>query len=269
MHPHSKDGFQALPQQVDYTCVTNAHMVGNGIRNDDNDEEVAAVVDTTTTTTRDRTSGKPLFRSKCHPDEIPDVARDVTWCDSFYENDTDVIAVFDMNRKMANRYLQIYIFYVIICILLIPCMGAGICFLMALLHDNESLYWRSYRLRRKHVAATRRGLYFDEVDEPGSGTIMGRLVIPYDQIDKMVVTVENDSCHLNYTVIIYRKNRQHAFKIVGLVGTQKFLDIVKAMMEHTRRRNELTNTEVPDNIETIAIEPTHEEDIIIAVAKLV
>jgi hypothetical protein len=173
-----------------------------------------------------------------------------------------------MNRKMANRHLQIYIFYVIISILLIPFMGAGICFLMAL-RNNESLYWRSYRLRRKHVAAARRGIYFDEVDEPGSRTIMARLVIPYDQIDKMVVTVENDNRHLNYTVIIYRKNRQRAFKIIGLVGTQKFVDIVEAMIEHTRRRNESTNTEVPDSIETIAIEPTHEEDIVLAVAKLV
>jgi hypothetical protein len=264
MHPHSKDGFQAVPQHVDYTCVTNAHMVGNG--NNDDDEEVVA----TATTSRNHTSERQLFRSKCHPDEIPDVARDVTWYDSFYENDADVIVAFDMNYEMLDRSFNLY---VLISIFFIPLYGIGIIFLILLfgisLRNNESLYWRQYRLRRKHVAATRRGIYFDQVDEPGSGTIMVRAVIPYDLIDKMVVTVEKDNCHLNYTVTGYKKNRQRAFKIIGLVGTQKFVDIVEAMIEHTRRRNESTNTEVPDSIETIAIEPTHVEDIVIAVAKLV
>jgi hypothetical protein len=279
MLPHSKDGFQALPQQVDYTCVTNAHMVGNG--NDDN-EEVAAVVDTTTTT-RDRTSGKPLFRSKCHPDEIPDVARDFTWCDSFYKNDTDVIAVFDMNHKMLDRdamfcYCRMFGIFIFCFVPFFIWIWISISFIVwiffmlvpifvAMSINEERI--KNFRRRRSHFAIARQGIYYDQVDEPGSRKLMSRTVISYDDIQKSMVTEEKGCCRPNYQVVVYANNGQPSLSIEGLVETQIFVDIVNAMIERCRRRNESTNTEVPDSIETIEIEPIHEEDIVIAVAKLV
>jgi hypothetical protein len=71
MDPNSKDRFQLLPNHVDEEVPI-----------------VVVVVSTTETTTPNYTSGKPFFRSNCHPDYIPDVARGMIWYDSFYETDT-------------------------------------------------------------------------------------------------------------------------------------------------------------------------------------
>jgi hypothetical protein len=90
MQSNSKDGFQLLPQHVDQTCETNAKLRRRRSYPDP-------------PAPRSHTMERSLFRSKCHPDDIPDVARDVTWYDSFYENDADVIAAFDMNHKMLDR----------------------------------------------------------------------------------------------------------------------------------------------------------------------
>jgi hypothetical protein len=257
MQSNTKDEFQAIPSQVDHT-LTSAHMVAIHI------DEV--VVDAATTI-GNPTSERPFFRYKCHPDEVPDVARDVTWYDSFYENDTDVIAAFDMKYEMADRILQKLILYYLISFLLLP-FGIGIIFLI-LLCNNENLNWRSYRLRRTHVAIARQGIYFDQVDEPGSRALMSRTVIPYDQIDEIVVKVVKDYCQLNYEVFVYRKNNQPALQVTCLVETQTFVDVVHALMERSRRRNESTNTEVPGSMERFEIEPTNEEEIVVAVANLI
>ena len=52
-----------------------------------------------------------LYRSKCHIDDIPEVARGTTWNDPFYESigssstgtTTEIIAAFDINRTLYDR----------------------------------------------------------------------------------------------------------------------------------------------------------------------
>jgi hypothetical protein len=70
------------------------------------------------------TSGRQLlFRSQCPPDDIPDVARDVTWSDSFFQNNTDIVAAFDIDHAMLDKNSMsrqsIYYFIIISAILLI------------------------------------------------------------------------------------------------------------------------------------------------------
>jgi hypothetical protein len=273
MNPNSKDGFQLLPQQVDHT-VTNAQMV---VGNDDDDE----VVVVTTTATPNHSSERQLFRSKCHPNDIPDVARDVTWYDSFYENDADVIAAFDINHEMLDRNSMLYLYYLMagIFILLIPLGGIGLIFLLFIAEPIKAERIQNYRRRRTHVAIARQGIYFDQVDEPGSRTIMSRTFASYDQIHKCMVEVEEGCCHFKYYVVVEAKNNYSSgffsgktlFKVEGLVGTQKFVDIANAMIERSSCQRESTNSEVQNNVETCESEHNgnHEEEIFVAVAKLV
>jgi hypothetical protein len=118
---------------------------------------------------------------------------------------------------------------------------------------------KNFRRRRSHLAIARQGIYYDQVDEPGSRKLMSRTVISYDEIQKSMVKVEEGYCRLKYQVVVYTKNGQPRLKLEGLVETQIFVDIVNAMMERCRRSNESTNTEVPDGMETNKIEPTHEK----------
>ena len=45
-----------------------------------------------------------LYRSLCDPDVIPDEARDVTWYDPFFKNDSNIIAAFDMDQRKIEEY---------------------------------------------------------------------------------------------------------------------------------------------------------------------
>jgi hypothetical protein len=271
MNPNAKDGFQLSPQQVDH-IVTNAQLVNDA-------DDVVAV---TATASRNHTSERRLFRSKCHPDDIPDVARDATWYDSFYENDADVIAAFDINHEMLDRNSALRLSYRIaaISILLIPFFGL---WLLPLLFSAVSILEervQNYRRQRTHVAIARQGIYHDLVDKPGSQVLMSRTVTSYDQIDKCMVLVAEGCWYINYTVVVESKSTgsflfpvpgETVFKLDGLVGTQKFVDIVKAMMERSHCLNGSTNSEMQNNVETCESERTgyHEEEIFVAVAKLV
>jgi hypothetical protein len=272
MNPNSKDGFQLLPQQDDHT-VTNAQLV-------DNDDDEVVVV--TTTATQNHSSEGQLFRSKCHADDIPDVARDATWYDSFYENDADVIAAFDINHEMLDRNSALRLNYRIaaISVLLIPLFGLGLVPLLFCVIFILEERMQIYRRQRTHVAIARQGIYHDLVDEPGSQVLMSRTVTSYDQIEKCMVRVEEGCSYIKYTVVVDTKSSgsffspvpgETVFKVDGLVGTQKFVDIVKAMMERSHCLNGSTNSEVQNNVETCESERNgnHEEEIFVAVAKLV
>ena len=50
-----------------------------------------------------------VYRSKCHIDDIPEIARGLTWNDPFYDSidqictSTDIIAAFDIDRTLFDR----------------------------------------------------------------------------------------------------------------------------------------------------------------------
>jgi hypothetical protein len=238
------------------------------------DDELKAAV--TTTAPLIRISGRQLlFRSQCPPDDVPDAARDVTWSDSFYQNDTDVIAAFDIDHMMLDKNSMsrqsLYYFIIIIAILLIFLLWtvtivddpvlftlqvfsvSSVIFLpvLALLISVERR--QNYRRRRAHIAIAQRGIYFDQVDEPGSRTLKSRAVASYDQIHECKVKVEEGCCQPKYEVVVYAvtNKSEPLFKVDGLVATQKFVDIVHAMMERYQRRNHSTSSDIPDNIKTI------------------
>jgi hypothetical protein len=167
-----------------------------------------------------------------------------------------------------------------ISILLIPLDGLGLILLLFCAIFIQSERMKNYRRQRTHVAIASQGIYYDLVDEPGSQVLMSRTVTSYDQIDKCMVLVEEGCWYIKYTVVVDTKGNgsflspvpgETVFKVDGLVGTQKFVDIVKAMMERSHRLNGSTNSEVKNNVEACESERTgnHEEEIFVAVAKLV
>jgi hypothetical protein len=231
---------------------------------------------TATTVPLIRTSGRQLlFRSQCPSDDIPDAARDVTWSDSFYQNDTDIVAAFDIDHTMLDKNSMsrqsIYYFVIISAFLLFifswtgtikddPALfilqvsiGVSVVFLpvLALIISDERR--QNYRRRRTHIAIAQRGIYFDQVDEPGSRTLKSRTVATYDQMHECKVKIEEGCCQPKYEVVIYAvtNKSEPLFKVDGLVATQTFVDIVQAMMERYQRRNHSTSSDIPDNIKTI------------------
>jgi hypothetical protein len=267
MDPNSKDRFQLLPNHVA-------------------DEEVPIVVvvsTTKTTTTPNYTSGRPCFRSNCHPDDIPDVARGLLWHDSFYENDTDVIAVWDMNRALSDRHScysanlilhsSIFLISLLAHILFPSYIGIILIFPVAIFLPEYITVERVQNCmrRRTHVAITRQGIYFDRVNGPAGQTQMSRTVIPYDQIGNNRVNIEKGFCYRCNKVVVYTKDGEPALQLMGVVQKQKeFADIVNAMIERSHHLNEYTtNDEVPGGITTIQIQPTNEEKITLSVAKCV
>jgi hypothetical protein len=267
MDPNSKDRFQLLPNHVA-------------------DEEVPIVVvvsTTKTTTTPNYTSGKPFFRSNCHPDDIPDVARGMIWHDSFYENDTDVLAVWDMDRTLSDRHScysanlillgSAFLIALLAHILSPSYIGIILIFPVAIFLPEYITVERVQNCmrRRTHVAVTRQGIYFDRVNGPAGQTHMSRTVIPYDQIGNNRVNIEKGFCNRCNKVVVYTKDGEPALQLMGVVQKQKeFADIVNAMIERSQHLDEsTTNNEVPGGIKTIQIQPTNEEKITLSAAKCV
>ena len=157
-----------------------------------------------------------LYRSKCHIDDIPDVARGLTWLDPFYDvNDHDdnlqsgaseIIAVFDIDRTLYDRSTfdifkwVIFIPMYVAGILLVCVLELGIaqvffiiffiyCFVLLIFYVMVD--WRrseaKTRISRMHIAIATRGIYIDEVDAPGSFSLACRKNIKYNEIKKCEV----------------------------------------------------------------------------------
>ncbi len=100
-------------------------------------------------------SHRHVYRSICDPDEIPDVARDVTWNDPFYKNDSNIIAAFDIDQSKIEEYMEaskiLYVVTFIFGLVLLLCFGwiAGILTVFFLVVDfnNRRLRIISIALR--------------------------------------------------------------------------------------------------------------------------
>ena len=164
-----------------------------------------------------------LYRSKCDIDDIPDVARGMTWTDPFYDvndpnnstttkNNNDIIAAFDIDRTLYDRstfaimkwFFLIPMFCVVPISAIIFIFGGmlnvlysfslyliyGVFLLTIYCTVDCQRHEKKARLKRTHIAISTRGIYIDEVDTPGSNNLMSRTRIKYDEITKCQVISE-------------------------------------------------------------------------------
>jgi hypothetical protein len=184
---------------------------------------------------------------KDDPNELPSIARNLTWHDPFYENRTDVndiIMTFDIDRRKYDTFilsplLAIFFMAAIISLWLgyfefvigITILSSGPMIFACInncIHRQEQL-----NVKCLHVALTRNGIYVDVVNKPDGHHHMIRTKIPYRQIKACVTTVER-SCWggtANYKIRVYRKEKFPVFVIDGIESPQRFLDVVGAMMK--------------------------------------
>ena len=192
-----------------------------------------------------------LYRSKCHIDDIPEVARGMTWNDPFYESidssstgtTTEIIAAFDINRTLYDRpTYEIFRWFILIPMFafagLLPflliwglvgeafysCLIYGVCLLYAYILVDCHRQVSMVRINRTHIAVSTRGIYIDEVDAPGSHNLMSRTRILYDEIKKCQVISTYDCFNktMNYKVTINTVD-DHEVKDEKGVGTGRFI----------------------------------------------
>jgi hypothetical protein len=165
-----------------------------------------------------------LFCSKCDNRDIPEVAQGVQWKDSFYENDSDIIAVFDIDRTI---YDQSKAPRGILCIL-------SMCFHF-LCPIDVSRRSNKLRIKRRHIAIARRGIVFDDVDVPGSRNVIRRTIIKYETIKscESVVTYSGWNDGVSSQIYLYLKPDNRARFIDGVIKVQQFIDIVNAMIDRS------------------------------------
>ena len=190
--------------------------------------------------------------STCPSRFIPEVARSMSWNDPFYINDNEVIAVFDLNPNMRCGRLLSWpglCFNLIGGIIVLPILYTFSIF--DPISDPLFMYWlfsvwlwmpvgycllelERSRIRRgyKHVAIARRGIYIDETvgKPPNSIILMRRTVIKYEDMKECYITSFLATYSYFDVVIICKKGLFRNRHIHGNFETQKFVDIVNAMI---------------------------------------
>jgi hypothetical protein len=151
----------------------------------------------------------------------------ITWKDSLYKNDKDVIAVFDIDyKKMAKigRCKRDAMF--------VGVLGGSFVMFVIALSDNAwdlnfllwipvaILAWLAmhyntfvFQMLRRHIAIASRGVYIDDVDEPGSSRLVRRQVIALDAIEGCHVIVVG-GCRPTYQAVIRVKVDHGLFAMV-------------------------------------------------------
>jgi hypothetical protein len=195
---------------------------------------------------------------------LPDTAaRHITWNDSLYENNPDIIAAFDIN---LDKLREIYVgrgllawFLLIVLILFglilsFAIKGGWTCWLFLWMPVAVSVFAigatmkEIHMLGSRHVAVAHRGVYLDETDEPGSSHLARRTVLKFDAIVSCSVSDTGWlRPHYNVVILYLNPNKptnpdpnvvvpQHiSHNVTGLSNGQAFVDLVCAMMERTEQ----------------------------------
>ena len=206
-----------------------------------------------------------LYRSKCHIDDIPVVARGMTWNDPFYDvNDhtgstpTEIIAAFDIDRTLYDRpTFEIFSWFILILMLsfmwlpmlLLP-GTLGLFFITSLIVgivfaciyaavDCQRCEKRS-RMKCMHIAITTHGIYIDAVDVPGSYDLQHRNTIKYDEIVKCQVNSYFNyyDRSMTYQIVI---NTKDDFIIRNELGVVFFGPYPKYTIEGLRKQQKFVD----------------------------
>jgi hypothetical protein len=183
------------------------------------------------------------FRTKCTHAVVPDIARNFTWNDPFYENDADVIAAFDLDYLKLDfdakaRVAVVGFFYfafVVTCIFVISLelvfawfflFPAGFYIASAAVAANKNVI----RNQRLHVAIAPRGVYVDEAANPGSLRRVRREIIPFETITQCCVE-DTGWFEPVYGVAIQYKGERRIIR--GMEEAQTLVDILEATLQRS------------------------------------
>lgn len=234
VHEHLTSTRVTATREIsDHPLSSYQYIVNNAIAVADHNEEVA---------------NRKEYHSVCDPDEIPDVARAVTWYDPFYENDSNVIAAFDIDQSKVKEYIEMsklyYIWVVIMGLAFYAFFGwlATVVFGVQLLLSINNTRLLHSHYRNIHIAISRDGIYVDECDDTNR-TLMLRTIIKYENIhDVSIASYSFMSNSRYYEVSIKNAEGKVTNVLYGFFPVQKFVDIVNAMMESHRLSMEDTTT---------------------------
>ena len=162
----------------------------------------------------------------------------------FDDADMEVIAVFTLDHKILNRksrllfcYWALFAFMLclshIILLLSLPqhlfrffaiYMGIFLLVFFPIKFHEE----REERLRRERsiFKITRRGIYLDEVDAPGSTVLRHRTVFRFNDIKSCSLEQADPLGLIISQVIVRGNNGKPMLKIYGLVAAQEFVETV-------------------------------------------
>jgi hypothetical protein len=190
------------------------------------------------------------FRTKGLNDVVLGAGCDISWNDPLYEEDSDVIAVFDIDYKQIDRdqltFSRIFSFYLLLAIYLLVVgklnsLGIFVCFMVGP-WVACAVTQESFRQKRVHVAVTHRGIFLDEVAHSENLAIQRRQVVAYGNIERCYMQeVVGFFFQVRYDVALVLKTRlpnttttnaaaEQLITIHGLLKIQSFVDLIQAMM---------------------------------------
>jgi hypothetical protein len=182
--------------------------------------------------------------------------------DPFYENDASVIAAFTFDYDRLDRGLArtgrvlvgtsllflvlSLLFPVVVTIMVMFPIWFLLCFIALHFSDRS----KQYRRRCLHIAVAEFGIYLDEVSEPGSAELMRRLQYKYAEISRCEVSRTNCCGNVTFQVVLFNAKGWPMLQLAGLLGAQRFVDLVNDMIERTPK-NMATIPVVPRTMEVI------------------
>ena len=191
------------------------------------------------------------------PFELPPIARDLTWNDSFYENNdsmNDIIMAFDIDRTKYDTFYLPPLFGILVVTIIISLWydEYGDLIVMILVLSIAPIVFacildgyqrrKQFYVKRLHIALTRSGVCIDWTDKPCGQNLMVRNVYMYNQIRTCTVKGKlncwGDS--MDFKVSLHMNGRVRI--IDGIVRSQQFVDIVNAMIKHSSDKVKIETT---------------------------
>ena len=213
-------GSEEMVELMSYESIPN-NQLGHENENFIIAEEVTSVpIDATTTNTipngtddvTETSTDGVLHTTNHDSNELPEIARNLSWDDPFYESSNDrndIIMAFDFDRQKYDQFLLPRVLGVVGIVLFLTVAlqngEVGDAFFIEFVLASGVIMWslmsdldqrsKQFRVKRAHIALTRNGIYFDEVDRPGGHNLMMRKLITYKEIKKCEVKREEGSCN--------------------------------------------------------------------------
>lgn len=223
-------------------------------------KERDAMTAASTTATEASYLDQPCRSTRPEYAHIPE-ARDLKWNDDFFDDDDDVVAVFDLDYDaMESFYTQLGFVSLGLSVLYPPIFVIASA-LLAPCYLRSNVQWS---VRATHVAVTRDGIRFVRARRPScwglSCTDVGKhsKTVPFDKItDCDVSEPAGNACLCCVPRVLHTVNidtassnqERHELKIQGMIEPYKFKKLVWAMKRQTR--GDTNSNSMPSALEMI------------------
>jgi len=196
--------------------------------------------------------------------ESPEAEDD--WKDPFYDDDSDVIAIFLLDHEILDRKSQLFYHYMSLFAITVT---SAVCLLYFALPNYMLAFFVLYlgaillivfpilileerrernRRERTHIALTKRGIYVDESDAPGSKVLRQRTIYGFNEIRSCSVERTEPFGLIIFQVIAKNLKRKPILRIDGVLGAHKFVEMINNSLAKENR-------ELPDecSVPTVSV----------------